>query len=200
MTDLDIIEERANYRVRLELDDSGDKPYDEGACPILQVGFGGYGGREVTEFNEQAKGWGDIFTEIDRRFEKTLEVFERYLRIFHGTRSFKTDNSDNYHYVAFDTAEWREHLGLTEEWAAKYSIEVEDIAKGSLDEVMAWANGEIYGFIVEKKVEGIKSFDDEDIDDEDFTEWREVDSCWGHYGRDWAEQAAKSALDEAIGE
>lgn len=200
MTDLDIIEEQGNYRVRLDLDDCPDKPYDEGACPVLQVGFRRYGGREVTEFNEQAKGWGDIFEEIDRRFEDTEGVFERYLRIFYGTKSFEVDSSDNYRYIAFDTAEWREQAGLTEEWAAKYSIDTEHIAKGSLDEVIAWANGEVYGYIVEKQVEGTKTYTDEDMDDEEFVEWVEVDSCWGHYGREWAEQAAKDALEQAVGE
>jgi hypothetical protein len=63
---------------------------------------------------------------------------------------------------------------------------------------VAWANGEVYGYIIEKKVRWEKSYADEEFDDEEGVDWVQVESCWGYHGRDWAEEAAKEALKDEI--
>ena len=50
-------------------------------------------------------------------------------------------------------------------------------AKGEIETYLAWANGEVYGYIV--KDENGKT----------------LDSCWGFYGRDEAEKQAKSMIE-----
>lgn len=190
---LDIIEENDDYRVRLEHDDSGEKPYDEGAVPILSREFRGYGSRWEA-VNDQAEGLTGLLNALEERFEE--EDIERFIRIFLGAYSVKWDSSDNCRYLAFDTAEWREKVGITDEWLNRESdmkMDPSELASGSLEEVIAWANGEVYGYILERKVTGRKVYDGEDINDaEPFEEWQEVESCWGFYGRDYAEEEAKS--------
>lgn len=213
MKDLDIIEERDEMRVRLERDDSPEQPYDEGACPILQIATDYYGSGEATAFNMQAAIFEKPFDVFNRAFggRRGLEAFERYLRIFHGTKSFSTYNlriTGQYGYIAFDTKAWLEEIGVTED---NPDIEPVDRASGSLDEVKAWAEGDVWGYIIEKEVFWTKTYHDENGDDlasvhlptiESGQEWVEITdgSCWGFYGRDYAEQAAKEAFNEALEE
>lgn len=51
------------------------------------------------------------------------------------------------------------------------------VAQGEISEWNAWADGEVYGYIVT-----------------DTTTGEEVDSCWGFYGEKYAEEEAKSAV------
>ena len=56
----------------------------------------------------------------------------------------------------------------------------------SLDEIDAWSNNEVYGFVVEDCIKSKvhKEYTNVDKEDEDFEEedWEESDSCWGFYG------------------
>lgn len=181
-------EDGTEYRVRLEYDDSPEKPYDDGATPVVSVSHG-YWQTDVEEFNDAAKGFAAKLLAFHERMTDGNAVFERYLRIFHGTKSFCTGSSDHYTYISYDTAAWRaEHL--SEDYLLQDPKAAPDIAKGSLEEVVAWANGEVYGFIVEKNV----------ADEDDDPEWEPVDdgTVWGHYGREWAEKAAKDELALAV--
>lgn len=61
-------------------------------------------------------------------------------------------------------------LGKTIEDREKY-------ARGALETYTQWCNGDVWGY---------KVFDDDD---------EEVDSCWGFFGYEYAEQEAKSAME-----
>ena len=198
MTDYDTVKENDNFRARLEYDDAADKPYDEGAVPILSREFNRY--RYVFEgVNEQGKAYEDAVSDAWNRFNHDDDVLARWLRIFHGASSVLWDSSSNYAYLAFDTAEWRETHGLTDEWMDAHEMDRGELAKGSLDEVMAWANGEVFGFIVERRVKTSTIRTDAVTGDVLGTvegeAWEEVDSCWGFYGRESAEDAATEAFD-----
>lgn len=185
MTYGETLEERDGYRVRLELDDDVQQPYDDGATPTLQIGGGYYGDGNATEMNKQAQGFGDIFDSLGSvagTNAQHREIFARYLRIFHSTQRVQYWNegvSNEYCYVAFDTAAWRESMGITD----LDRLGSEDY----LSEIRAWATGDVYGYIVEK-------YDDES------EEWEATDdgTCWGLYGYDWAAQAAREALTEEL--
>jgi hypothetical protein len=176
MTYSETLEERDGYRVRLEVDDSADKPYDDGATPILTIERVGYGTR-VEAFNPQAEAYVSAVAEVLDRHD--METVERFVKIFYGAIKMDTYWSDGIrgYYVAFDTAEWRAEVGATPE-------RLKD--ENYLSEVEAWATGDVYGFIVERNDSG-------DSDD-----WEETDSCWGFYGHEYAEQAAREALTAAI--
>lgn len=185
------IEEADGYRVRLELDDSPEEPYDDGATPIFKLDSqrSDYvGGFRAEAFNKQAEPYLDAF----RAFESTgkqVEVFERYLRIFHGSvkvQDWHLGYSGEYGYLAFDTVAWREEVG-----APLDRLEAEDY----LSEVRSWAEGDVYGYIVERNREYTKTYSDGE--QEEGEDWQQVDSCWGFYGREYAEQSARQALKDA---
>jgi hypothetical protein len=203
----DIIEERDNYRVRLQLDNDAQEPYNDGATPILRIGGDYYGRGSAVPFNKQTNGFEDAWNrlfECARNNAHHREIFERFLKIFHGTVKVQFYNegaSNEYGYVAFDTAAWREEMGLTDEQGLlAQSLLKEDY----LDELRSWLEGDTWGYVVERKVRAITQREDyatgTALDPVEFDEWEEVEdgSCWGFYGREWAEQAAKEALEAEI--
>jgi hypothetical protein len=60
-------------------------------------------------------------------------------------------------------------------------------------EIRAWRDGEVYGWIVEEQVIWHRA----DGDSGEMETWEHLDSCWGFYGRAWAEQNALEALRDA---
>lgn len=58
-----------------------------------------------------------------------------------------------------------------EEWGAHYRRKARAYLAGEVEEYSTWANGEVYGYVVE---------------DEAGTE---IESCWGFYGHDAVEEA-----------
>ena len=79
--------------------------------------------------------------------------------------------------------EFLKYSGCREEyWNGKTLDEIEFL----LDELDAWSNNEVYGFVVEDCIKSKvhKEYTNVDKDDEDYEEeeWEESDSCWGFYG------------------
>lgn len=79
--------------------------------------------------------------------------------------------------------EFLKYSGHNEEyWNGKTLDEIEWL----LDELEAWGDNEVYGFIVEKAIKSVVSThypngEREDTQNE-ITEWEDEDSCWGFYG------------------
>lgn len=79
--------------------------------------------------------------------------------------------------TGWDAARWEKELRLT---ADLYS---------------AWAWGDVYGYIVEKRADFLEPDDDPD----DFEDsWEEIDACWGYYGSDFAESGLEGAAMEVV--
>jgi hypothetical protein len=196
---LDIVKENDNFRVRLEIDQSPEKPYDEGAVPILsrEHRWGTF-----DAVNDQAEEYVSLINALYDRFDE--DVIERFIRIFLGAYSVMWDSSSNCRYLAFDTTAWREKVGLTEEWLNSTDNDRSKLAEGSLQEIMAWAEGEVYGYIVEKKFSTVTRYIDPvthfEVNETEDEEWIEVEdgSVWGHYGRKWAEESATEAFDAEV--
>ena len=185
---MDIVEESAGWRVRLVSDDDAEQPYDDGATPILCLMPGGYNGYSVEAFNSQAAPYVDA---AQRLLHLGQDALERYLGIFHGAvsvQSYGINDSratDNV-YIAFDTAAWRESMGITDLDRLK--------SENYLSEVRAWLEGDTYGYIVERFREYTKLYSDGST--EEGEEWELVDSCYGYYGREYAEETARQALGQ----
>lgn len=204
----DIIKENENYRVRLELDECPEKPYDDGATPILSREFRGYYGSRWEAVNKQGEPYANALNELAGRIRRELEeeTIARYLRIFHGAYSVEWDSSEDFRYVAFDTTEWREEMGLTEEHMTTSNIDRSTLAEGSLEEVIAWATGDVYGVIEERKLNRHTvtvytdpvSGDEVRKSDTSGEYWETEEAVWGYYGRKWAEQAATEAFDAQV--
>lgn len=196
-------------RVRLEYDEDGS------AC-------------DPREFNELVeivtpvmRSWnvrtdGAKFQEAhDRLYDKGLGgAFGRYLKIFHGVTALPVYMYEHSG-VSLSTgsfigraqhAEWDSGMigwayvnPDAETWEG---MDPPGLIAGMIEELGKWMNGEVYGWIVEKKVELAPITRDEDgtvmeVDYENTQEdWEEEDSCWGYIGSEYAESEAKSALGE----
>lgn len=198
------VAEKDNYRVRLELDDSPEMPYDDGAPIVLRIDRTGY---SVEILNGQGK-YGRPNT-YDDAIENALvhwattpsdsdwPKFEKWARAFLGTSRIDTWYSEGYQgwYVALDTAEWRRYTGWSEEDDAKAR---EILARESfLAEWEAWATGEVYGYVVEKRVREetvTRELDGTEISRDETDAWEEVEAVGGFYGNEYATEAAEEAL------
>lgn len=109
--------------------------------------------------------------------------------------SFSTD-SEGICWLEKD--EFMNYSGCEEErWNSKTLTEIEWLC----DEIEAWAENEVYGFVVEEKhrFKLHKEYIDENREDEDTEdeEWEETDSCWGFYGDLYKEENLKWILGSA---
>jgi hypothetical protein len=95
-------------------------------------------------------------------------------------REFSTD-SEGICWLEKD--EFLKYSGNDEEyWNGKSLDEIEFL----LDELKAWGDNDVYGFVVEDCINSKvhKEYTNVDKEDEDYEEeeWEESDSCWGYYG------------------
>lgn len=196
MSNHDIVKESDNYRVYLEADDSGEKPYDEGAVPTLSREFRGYGSRWEA-VNDAGEDFTGLLNALEERFEEA--EIERFIRIFLGAYSVEWESSDNCRYLAFDTAAWREKVGITDEWLDRTDNDRSKLAEGSLSEIIAWANGEVYGYVLERRMNRHSTYTDpatgETVKEDESEHWEILDSCWGFFGYEYATEAAIEAFD-----
>lgn len=133
----------------------------------------------------------------DRKFQVTA----RWLRVFHGATvvlplghrgiSVGTPGDDddpgNYFGVIYDTPETRKVTGCAAE-------DIRAALEGEVDEYRAWAEGEVFGAIVQcANVD-----EDGDVDWDHPAADDNVDSVWGLIGRDRAETEARRMLDETV--
>jgi hypothetical protein len=174
------------YRAVIKRDPEPSEPYDDGGWPILRIQHWRMGYPAKAEaFNDAASPYVEKFNRLTVGGYNT-EVFERYLRIFHGVtlireygRNQFTDNT----YIAFDTEEWRDRMGLA---APPLSNET------PLSEIEAWLEGDVWGIGVEKRYNP-----DEDQEPDDG--WAEDEYMgWGYYTAKHAKSEAEHALKHAV--
>jgi hypothetical protein len=120
-------------------------------------------------------GWDHFRTRADGE-----AMFVRWARIFHGAvvvEDRPVRGAWSFWYLmpaAFD----------------EIGVPAEQYIKGDIAEYRAWADGEVYRYVVERGVDWIRRDDER----ESMTTWEEVDSCGRYYGWEFAGQAAKYAL------
>jgi hypothetical protein len=184
-------------RVRIEYDMDGSscdpREYDE----LVQVVTPDH---NMTEHTDDAT----FEAQHDALYERGLGgAFGRYLKIFHNIDAYPVFKFEHGN-VALSVRDFgdRWDSGMigwayinpdAETWE---DMKPQEIISSFLSELAKWMNGEVYGYIVERRVTGKKVYDDDVAEPEDFEEWVEEEdgSCWGHIGFDWAVQAAKTAL------
>jgi hypothetical protein len=192
MSDENIIESNDNYRVRIGIDSSPEQPYDDGGWPIMRMDTGSYG-TNVTHIDS-----GGRSHVMDSNVESAISQWgspsspywhfvEKYLRAFHGVTKIQWYRSNDYWYVAYDSADWREYVGFEgpmPEGGWPYQDEK------PLAEWEAYINGEVYYYVVEQR------FMWQQVDNPEVSlmeTWEQVDSCGGFYGYDYAVEAAREA-------
>jgi hypothetical protein len=197
MEDVRIEEVTENLRIRIVYDTSPDEPYDDGGAPILRIGYNNGRWSSMVEQVDKVSSYVlperlvTGFTEMLDRHD--IDVAKRYLRIFWGARNFDDERTRDYEYLAFDPEHWRQAMELTDEYIASREADGVTMRLGTMDEYRAYLNGDVYGYIIEKRVTWVKK-DEPEVERE---EWEETDSCWGFYGdADYAVEAAKDNLPE----
>ncbi|QDP44268.1 hypothetical protein KGG70_gp16 [Streptomyces phage Celia] len=116
-----------------------------------------------------------------------IDVFTRYARIFHGAAV-----AENYDPVSGPYTIWYLTAADVEEHGVG---DPQAYVEAERDEYVAYANGEVYGFVVEERVvweRAVKTGDSA----KDWSWGFEPtdDSLWGIYGFDWAQSMAKDAI------
>ena len=104
---------------------------------------------------------------------------------YYGGISFYREFSTNSEGIAWlEKDEFLKYSGCSEVYWK--DNDCYDIENGLVDELVAWCNGDVYGFVVEDCIKSKihKEYTNVDKEDEDYEEeeWEESDSCWGYYG------------------
>lgn len=187
MTDMDILETAGRYRVRLEIQQESESanPRTDQDCNLTNVITPK--GQRYIDVDENGGPLADGWERIEDRYVDAVPVFTRWAKLFHGA----TVIEDRPHDGAWSLWYLMPDKAAETPWEPKRVIELE------IDQYRKWAEGEVYGFIIEKDVTRIprdaEDREDPDLDDET-REWEHVDSCWGHIGREYAEEAAREAF------
>lgn len=186
MTDLDILETAGRYRVRLEVqkDSESANPRTGQDCNLANVITPK--GQRYIDVDEDGgplqHGWDHFSVRPGGE-----DMFIRWARIFHGATVIVNRPVQGAWVLWY----------LMPDKAAESGISPERTILAEIEEYQAWADGEVYGHIVEKDVTRIprdaEDRNDPELDDET-REWEHVDSCWGYIGREYAEDAAREAF------
>lgn len=120
-------------------------------------------------------GWDYFSTRADSE-----KLFIRWARMVHGITVVEDrphDGAWSFWYIT------PEKLAETT-WPAEKAIEAE------IREYRMWAEGEVYGFIIEKSTHWVS----EDHGGAEMDTWEHEDSCWGYIGRENVEDAAREVF------
>lgn len=198
-----VIARSETFRVRLEVDLYPEPPHDDGSSPILRVNRRGYSRTDVSQVEDVTSY--RVHPRIIEALERWAYVedrgeFERYLRAFHGVTQIEwyAPYDGDYAYVTFDPADWREEMGLTDEYMAAHPDT--DFRLASMDEWKAYVEGDVYYLVIEEKLITVDVMQDDELDVEE--EWEQIDSLSGLYGDDARQVAIEDlrAVAEAHGE
>lgn len=128
-----------------------------------------------------------------------VEIFERYARIFHGARTLYDSPYEGPSAVWYILPDGIAQL-------AAPSAEHPDPAMACLqverDEYRAWAEGDVWGYIIEVRETWVpvSQLGAPESERDTMQTWEEVPdgSCWGFYGYSYAEQEATEAWEDFL--
>lgn len=136
MTDHEIVtdDRYPGWRARIVADIEAGQPWGDALAPALLVerGYAQWAG-EVYQSKDAAR-----ILQAWRRLDP--QVFERYLRLAHGTTAIDQISERNLTVITFDTAGFREHVGISGP---------ADLG-GEHADWRAWLDGDVYEVIVEQ--------------------------------------------------
>lgn len=166
---IETLAENATHRVMLAPDESPSEPDNDGSTPLIRLDYGldGWHAEQVTSITSYVVP-SEIVTAVQRCWV-SHDLFDRYLRVWHGTTDVIWWHSGDFWYVTFDTADWREAMGLP----------LDAVVPVSMDEWQAYCEGDVYGLVLEAK----HTWTSDDGRTE--TRWEVEDSVWGFYGEQY---------------
>ena len=183
MTDVETLETRGDFRVRLVTDDYPENPrkdYDH-ITHVITVQNNRYADVD-DDGGPLAKHWARLISGHGWRTPDTRDavaMFERFAKI-HGIVTLYDTPNDGASAIWYMMPDQYHEVGDPMAYLT-----------GERDEYRAWANGEVYGYVIEQRVKWHHT--DHDSDDEMAT-WDHVESCYGFIGYQYAEQEARDAF------
>lgn len=106
---------------------------------------------------------------------RQLELFERAVRMLGGISVLHTPQNGP-----------RSVWYLTASEMGELDVSPKEVIESEIQEYQDWAEGNVFGFIIEKSEDWKKVSNDEME-----SRWEEVESCWGYIGYEYAVQSAK---------
>ena len=193
----EVIETQGNLRVKLVLDECPSEPENDGGCPVIRldtdstdparIEHTGYG-----KFYDAGFDPVETLRYLNHRFywREAIEVFERYVRIFHegSVAEFNLGTWRENGYIAFTTRTLARAWGIPDD---------QPVPQAELTEWQAYVEGDVYGWVIERRVvqhTTVKTVEGVTLREVEYEDWDEVDSCWGYYGTDYAEETAREVL------
>jgi hypothetical protein len=174
----EVIETVGDFRVVIEVEEGPEEPYDDGQSPLLRLGYRAFGWRAEHVMK------GSRPADDDARIEEAAIRWGAGGQSgTHGATKVEWYRNSDYAYLAYDSAAWREWTGASE-------------GSADLSEYRSWCEGEVFGYIVQQRVNW--HADNPLFPDQD--RWEDVpdESCWGLYGIGYAREAAIEALEGVI--
>lgn len=185
----EVVETRGKFRVSIHIDEAPSRPDGDFFGTVVHLDR--YGRTEVMghaySMPAEDYGIGGLWDHY-----RDMDLMERYLRIYEGIVGFDYFDTQDGKYVNIvmpkDLEIWGWDVDKPETWP------YEDPARSNLNEWRAYSEGDVWFWVVEKAVTW--TTDDEDVEDDEKTQWEEIDALHGYYGQEWAEQAAREGLDD----
>jgi len=184
MSDSDVIAETATHRLLIVADHDAPAPDSAGSAFVFTVSaWDGAASLEHADYGQTAP---DVAHALEQ-MAGDLERFGRYLRMFHDVVSFDyiTPHGGT-NFVAFTTRELARSWGFTDPDAESVRDIVTRSASAALEEWRAYAEGDVWGYVVEERQTWRNQATGETRE-----EWGHVDSCFGFYGSQYAEEEAR---------
>jgi hypothetical protein len=180
----DVLETAGPYRVRLEIDqDSGSrnprKEFDHLTNVITPTQ------QRYISVDENGgplqSGWDYFSTRPDGE-----KLFIRWAKMVHGATVVEDRPTEG------AWALWY----LMPDKAAESTWEPEKVIEAEIREYRAWAEGEVYRYVIEKSVTWVpKENSHEDEIPDELDTWETVEDCWGLICREWAEEEARRQFE-----
>lgn len=143
----------------------------------------------------------------DYRLAEAVETFDfpvvaRWLRVFHGAtivlplygspqglsagEPWETPQAGEYAGVTFDTPLTLAETGLTHDGPDR----IADALAEDVEHYATWARGDVFTWTVQ--------WADRDTETGELIRWVDAQTCRGHIGQAWAEDAARGGLDAVV--
>lgn len=179
----EIIEQSENYRVKLVIEDAPEDPRKAHDHIVSVVTVPD---RKYIVVDQDG---GPLSDQWDRLMEKyewstAVDMFERWARIFQGAVTLLDTPNEGANAVWYITAEVALREGITDSMAA---------LKAERDEYRAWAGGDVWGYVIERRVTWVRRDGDDTMET-----WEHEDSCWGYYGYEYAESCAREEFGRYV--
>ncbi|MFF3006321.1 hypothetical protein ACFVTF_26345 [Kitasatospora sp. NPDC057940] len=165
------------YRVRLVADEDAINPREDHDNLAHVITIDTYLGRYVP-VDKDGGPLADAWKRVSWNRWTGVECFSRWARIFHGAIVIESRPAHG------PASLWY----LLADDAAALGMLPEAYLDAERAEYEAWANGEVYGYVLEEAVDWRRA------GGEVRTTWEPVDSSFGHYGYGWAVVVAREAL------